>query len=945
MGPGMALMPSSRTASPVVVGRQEELRTLEAFLGDLTRERGGSVLVSGRAGMGKTRLIAEAGRRWRADGARVLVGGCLPAAPPYAALASALRTALPSLAPATRMLSGEQPTTRQQLFETLRSSLTGLATRSPVVLVVEDLHWSDRATRDALEFLVHEADHGRWGLVATHRHEGPLTDGELVAFADVLERRPLRRVPLAPLNPAAVAEQVAAITGTTPSPAEADAVHRRSGGIPLLVEEVLAAGDHEVPDHLRSSFRARIERQGPAVLEALRVVAVAEVCDELIIAEALGKSAEDVSAALQRARKADLLTVDGAGYGFHHDLLREAVYDDIPPGRRRELHRAVGEALSTRPEQEPAVLAAHWRRAGMPAREAPAALAAAERAEGLHAPASAHHHLERVIRLWPVLTTAEQEGCGALDELLRRAALAAERSGSFARAASLTQERLAVAADGPAEQALRWERLARYRWEAGDGHGSRAAYREAVRVLPGDASDEVRGQVLSGLAWHLGATFHYDEARRLADEAIEVGVSVEDAMVRWQTHLAWGICRLGTERGHRALEEACRVATATGDGDRVTVARMWLNFSIQHLGLAGVRESNLRTGLRAAAAAGLDRGAESVLRYELAEFLMETGRWTEAEEALDRNLRFRVSGIPALFTWGLRARLAAWRGEATLLEDALERTTQLAAEAPQQPLPLAVALMGRAESMLWSGEPAAALPVASEALRLGAADPFVQGDALAVVCRAKAALARHAAVRGDETDSGAVEELLGRVGELNAPGRPRLEADAAQCRAELSVMNGTSKFPQAWRTAAASWSTAHDPYQEAYARWRLAQALLTHRSGRAEATTLLTQAHETGGSLRARPLLAAVEALARRARVRLGDTHTGQDGPALALTAREAEVLPYLAAGRSNAEIAEKFVISPRTVGVHVSRILHKLGASRRAEVAELARRDGLLED
>lgn len=947
----MAPVASARTASPVMVGRQEELRTLEAFLGDLTRGQGGSVLVSGRAGMGKTRLIAEAGRRWRADGARVLVGGCLPAAPPYAALASALRTAIPSSAPATRMLSGERPVTRLELFETLRTSLTGLATRSPVVLVVEDLHWSDRATRDALGFLVHEADHGRWGLVATHRHEGPLPERELVAFADVLDRRPLRRVPLTPLSPAAVAEQVAAITGTTPSSEEADSLHRRSGGIPLLVEEVLAARDSRVPDHLRSTFRARVERQGPTVQAALRVVAVAERCDELIVADAAGGTVDDVSDALRRARGADLVTVDEVGYRFHHDLLREAVYDDIPPGHRRELHRLVAEALAARPDQDPAVLAGHWRRAGIPAREVPIALAAAERAERLHAPGSAHQYLERVLQLRPALAERDREECGVHDELLRRAALAAERSGAYNRAAALTEERLALAADGPAEQALRWERLARYRWEAGDGHGSRAAYKEAVRVLPRDAAPAVRAQVLSGLAWHLAATFQYDEARTVADEAMEAGESVPDALVRWQVHLAWGIGRLGTDAGHQALEEACQLATAVGEGDRIVVARMWLNFSIQQLGHTDAREPNLRIGLRVAAAAGLERSMSAALRYLLAELLLETGRWDEAEEQLRHNQRLRVTGIPAFFTWGFQARLAAWRGEATTHRAALERTRELADDAPQQPLPLSTALTGHAETLLWAAEPVGALAVAKEALRLGAVDPFVGGEALMVVCRAAADVAQQAALHGDEFDPGEIPDLMARIGQIDGAEGPRLRAQAALCHAELSRAGAgggsRSDVEEAWRTAVSAWTAAEDPYPEAYARWRLAQVLLTDRSGRGEAANLLTRVHEVAVSLGARPLLGAVDAVARRGRVRLGDIDREPvaDGPAVALTAREADVLPFLAAGRTNAEIADVLVISPRTVGVHVSRILHKLGAARRAEVAERARRAGLLGD
>ena len=162
---------------------------------------------------------------------------------------------------------------------------------------------------------------------------------------------------------------------------------------------------------------------------------------------------------------------------------------------------------------------------------------------------------------------------------------------------------------------------------------------------------------------------------------------------------------------------------------------MWLNFSIQQLGRAEEREPNLRTGLRISAAAGLDRGLETVLHCMLADLLMETGHWQEAEEELGHNLRLGVSGIPALFTRGLQTRLAAWRGEATTHEAALAQTRELAAQAPQQPLPLATALTGRAETLLWAAEPAEALAAANEALGLGAVDPFVRGEAVTVVCR------------------------------------------------------------------------------------------------------------------------------------------------------------------------------------------------------------------
>ena len=927
-----------------MVGRDPELRALDELVAGLSEREPGVALVYGRAGMGKTRLISEAARRWR-GAARVLVGGCVPEGPPYTPLVAALRPALPPAAPVARMLVAGQAATRSELFDALGASLAGLARRSPLVLVIEDLHWSDRATRDALAYLVTQADVGRWGLVATVRYEGPITPTDLAAFTDVLERRPVLRVTLEPLDPAQVADQVAGITGTAPSAEVAAVIHRRSGGIPLLVEEVVAAGDQGVPEHLRGLFLARLREHGPEVAEALQVFAVAETCDELVVAEVLGWDVAGVASAIRRCVDADLVTADPAGYRFRHDMLREAVYDAVAPGRRRELHGLVAAVLARRHEVDPAALASHWQRAGVPERAAPAHLAAAEWAERLHAPAAVHHHLERVLEAWPTLSPAAHTACGPLDELLRRTALAAERSGAFARAASLTEERLALAGGGPAEQALRWERLARYRWESGDGPGSRAAYEEAVRILPPDAPAGTRAKVVSGLAWHLAVTFDYAAAQAASDQGMAACDGVQDAAIRWQVYLGWGIARLGTEQGHRALEESCRLATAVGAGDEIAITRMWLYLSHQRLGVAGGREDNLRAALRAASADGLGRSMEAALRYMLAELLLETGRWDEADEAIGHNLRLRVAGMPAYFTWGYQARLAAWRGDGAGLAQAVERTQALAELAPQQPLPLAVALAAQAEALLWAGEVDRGATAAQEATDLAGVDPGVSAESLAVLCRAEADRAERAARQGRDAGAEAGARLAALVAASDVAGHPRRHALACTSRAELGRAAG-ERSAGPWRTAAEAWAQAGDAYQEAWARWRLAWALVADRSGRSEAAVHLAWAHHVARRLGAEPLLAAVRQRARRARLSLPDRPGG--GPtdtftASALTARELEVLPLLAAGRTNAEIAKALFISPRTVGVHVSHILHKLGAARRIEAADLARRAGLL--
>lgn len=915
-----------------MVGRVEELRALVALAGTLHPGRHPVVIVGGRAGMGKTRLVDEARRSWAASRVRVVSGACRAAeGPPYLPLASALRRALPPTAPVLRALVSGEATGRLELFELLSSAVAGLSANHPLLLVVEDLHWSDKATREALVWLVSESSPGRWGLVLTHRYEGPLTPAELAAFVDLLGRRVSTRISLEPLSEGEVGEIAGQIRGSHPGTEETARLHRRTGGIPLLVEELLAAGDTDVPEHLRTIFRARTSAAGPAVVAALQVVAVAGECDELVVAEALGVPPAKAAAALRHAIEADLLSVDAHGYRFRHDLLREAVYDDTPPGRRRRLHGHVARCLGERADADPAVLVDHWAHAGDLAEVVRAGLAAATEAERLHAPADALGHLERVLEAWPGVGEDVRRLCPPYDEVLSRAALAAERSGAFDRAVALTERRIALGGDAET-QAVRWERLARYRWESGDGNGSGAAYVESLRVLPDTAADLARARVLAGVAWHKAASFSYAEAQRLAGRAIAACRSVEDPSVLWQAHLALGIAHLGSDRGHAALGEACRLGTVTGLAEQVALARIWLDLSAQRRPEAGRREPNLLDGLRVASAGGQHRSMAAALRYLLGAFLLECGRWDEADEVLAHNLELEISGIPAFFTWAYVTRLAVWRGDDARAAAALAETRRLAALVPQQPLPLALALTGEAEGHLWRGDPGRAVAVARDAVDLTGIDPFERAECVLVLCGAEAELAARRRQEGARTE--APGELRDLVGAATQADTPRSRAVTASCEAQLARLEG-ARDPAAWRGAVEAWTVAGDPYREACARLWLAWALLAERTARAEARGHLARAGETAARLGAQPLLAAVDALARR--------HRFGAGTQVLLTARELDVLALVCAGRTNAEIGESLVLSPRTVGTHVSHILHKLGASRRTEAADLARRAGLI--
>ena len=392
------MAPVTRSAStrPTMVGRVGGLRSA-GCAGWLATPRGRrrSHWWPGEPGTGKTRLVDEAGKCWADAGIRVLSGSCRAAdGPPYLPLAGALRRALLPTAPVLRALTAGQAAGRLELFELLSSAVAGLSADRPLLLVVGDLHWSDRATREALAWLACESSPGRWGLVVTHRYEGPLTSNELAAFTDLLGQRVTTRVSLEPLSEDQVGELATALGAASPDDDTVARLHRRTGGIPLLVEEVVAAGDTHVPEHLRSVFRARAAAAGPGVVTALHVVAVAGECDELVVAAALGADAAEAAAALGRAVEADLLWVDARGYRFRHDLLREAMYDDAAPGRRRELHGQVARILASRGAAPIPRCSSHhgvmpgtrprWCAPGWPRRRRPSGACTGRRAPALH---------------------------------------------------------------------------------------------------------------------------------------------------------------------------------------------------------------------------------------------------------------------------------------------------------------------------------------------------------------------------------------------------------------------------------------------------------------------------------------------------------------------------------------------------------------------------------
>jgi DNA-binding NarL/FixJ family response regulator len=244
---------------------------------------------------------------------------------------------------------------------------------------------------------------------------------------------------------------------------------------------------------------------------------------------------------------------------------------------------------------------------------------------------------------------------------------------------------------------------------------------------------------------------------------------------------------------------------------------------------------------------------------------------------------------------------------------------------------------------------------ALEGLRAGVADwaglPFPGYD-LAVLIGAQGLRAeadRREAGAADPAAAGVIDELVAGVDALHRTqrdlyGPPRgaeTAWNAAMAGAEAARAQGRDD-PDLWRAAVAAADATRQPWPQAYARLRLACALLANGGARAEATELLQSAHRLAAAMRAALLVGDIEAAATRFRIPLADRPAAADPLArFGLTTREREVLALVAAGRSNREIADALYISVKTASVHVTNILRKLGVTRRVQAAAIAQRAG----
>ena len=392
-----------------LVGRSLELAQLQAALADAAAGQPSLAFVVGESGVGKSRLVEELKARAAADGTRVLSGDCVELGEgelAYAPLVTALRplardgdevlqtlpgdiraelaTLLPGSASRASACGGAGDQAR--VFEALLAVLDGLSRSSPVLLVIEDLHWADASTRAFLRFLAAALGDEPLLLVATYRPDELHRRHPLRPLLAELERVRALRIDLSALTRDELGEQLADILGAPPDPALVDRLFARSEGNPLFTEELLAAGMDglgALPPSLAAALALRIERLGEDAQEIVRVLSAGGQLDDAVLAEVSGLDRRALRDGLRETVASHIVVLHGERYALRHALLREAVYDDLLPGERAELHRALARALEEQAAatghssaQRAAAIAHHYLAAG----DQPAALAAAARA-------------------------------------------------------------------------------------------------------------------------------------------------------------------------------------------------------------------------------------------------------------------------------------------------------------------------------------------------------------------------------------------------------------------------------------------------------------------------------------------------------------------------------------------------------------------------------------
>jgi len=983
---GTMMEPVAVHTSRTLVGRDTELEQLCDLLGIREqRDRPGVVLLSGDAGVGKTRLLMELRDRAQAEGWRVIAGHCLDfgeSALPYLPFSellgrfdtevpdvvehvSTLHPAIGRLQPGRRVRSaadsgdGERGADRGELFEAVHALIDAAAEQAPLLLVIEDTHWADQSTRDLLGFLFTRSFTNPVALVASYRSD------------DLHRRHPLRRqvaewsrlqtvdrLALSPLPDDAVRELIGELAPQRLGERELAGIIGRAEGNAFFVEELVASGAGAwVPDDLADLLLVRLDRLSDEARQVVRIASVAgrKVTHSLLEAAA-GLPAADLDAGIRQAVEMNVLVAGTKTYSFRHALLGEAVYDDLLPGERVRLHGQYVAALAAGAGRGTAAeMARHARRAMDFDRAVTAGIEAGDEAVSVGGPDEAARHYEHALELLEDSERAERLGID-VSKVVVWAADAHSAAGDSQRAASLLAEHLErLPADAP--DTARARLLSNYALALCIIETTLDPIditNQALALVPAGESP-LRAKVLATHARVLAGTHQLEEAENAATEALALAERLRMPVLASEVVTTLGSLRFrrgdGTDSGavraalHDAVERAAEAGATSAElralfllgrshqedaewdeaarwfaaaVDRgVAVGLPWAPYSIEarwQLGWVRYAQGDWDDALELVSIAD-DEGGPVIPRaiIEATRQAILAARGNDVSAAL-RRLRkvWSDEGGVAVFSAGIEIEAAGHAGDAGAAIAAYDDV---------------VAVLSRIWTEHFAGRVRlAAQTIAAIACALPSASTAERGSLLE----------RAAALRAD--GDLVAERFAAKHNAWGLEGRAwvlRLAAEHLRAR-----WLGGVEVPDRDELLAA-WAATVDAFAELGSVPELARARTTYAgilrllgdtaTAREQGDLARETAHRLGAVVLLEELRASGSAPART---------TQSNGR---LTAREREILALVADGRSNGEIGRQLFISTKTVSVHVSNILGKLGAAGRTEAAAIARRDGLL--
>ncbi|HEY2772175.1 MAG TPA: AAA family ATPase [Solirubrobacteraceae bacterium] len=977
----------ARLTSSHFVGRVGELAELELASREAAASRPVVVLLGGESGVGKTRLMTEFEQRIADAAVTVLRGeaveqsdGELPYAPLLGALrplvrerhpvldalSSGSRTQLAALLPGLPVdqappSARDDPGVQLRLFEALLELLDLLSDSCPLVLILEDMHWADRSTRAFVAFLARSLRQERVMLVLTYRTDELHRRHALRPLLSELERLDRARpIQLAPFDRPELAEALTDILGDAPSERIVERLFARSEGNPLYTEELLAAGldgRGAAPQSLRDAFLWRIERLSADAQRTARAISVGRALDEEALAEVTGIEHSGLQLALRDAVSEQVLvTTAEGGFAFRHALLREALYDDLLPGERVELHLALARMLEQRGDgsevERAATMASHYASAG----DQPAALRATVRAalaaRSVHAYGEVADLAERALELWPrvpdVHESLELDHVG----LLRLAASAHSMADDRGRSEVLlgtALEELDPEAD-PIAYAGVLARLARTQWSLNRGLQAIATAQRALDMLPDDDCEE-RPLLLAWLSRTRYLRGRFRAALEEGEEALAAATTTGDryAEVEVLNTLGMSLMSLGqVDEGVARLRRSIDVAREIDDIDGLCYA--YSNLA-DMLNLLGRTQEGLAVGREALINPIRRMGLnQSWLLLTLSELEFDAGDWAAARSHLGPSAN-ELTGVLQIFRLLREAELALGEGDDDRAEACLEQAEPLVGRSSE---PQYIGSLGAllAEMRRRRGDLAgarAAVEHALDRIELCTDDVMRIARVTAAGARVEADCAQRAQdlrERKDERDAVArVRIHAQRLRALAQDGGPVERAWSAVGAAELARARGRNDA-KLWGKARRAWEALERPYLVAHCHWREAEALV-EAGDRSEAAERARSAHEVAQQLGAGWLRDEVAALSDRARLELTGKRASPDGAVaeeavedpFGLTPRERQVLALIAEGATNRQIGAALFMAEKTASVHVSRILGKLGVRSRTQAAAVAHR------